>query len=186
MSQQFHKYPAKPKVPFTPARQEKFLELFRSDPNIGGRKWLCCEAVGICASTIDHHIRNDPAFAEAYEDARQAWIDEHLIGPALIRARDGVQEPIVGGQFKDEIVAHKRVFSDGLMTLMLRAKRREFRENGGDEGQQSAATSGVLVIPAAPGTVSDWSGQFAEMAKGGTGKPAEEKPAEGKPKKGGK
>ena len=58
----------KPMVPFTAARKEQYLELFRSHPDLGGRRALCAEAVGVSLSTIDYHTRHDPEFAQALED----------------------------------------------------------------------------------------------------------------------
>lgn len=166
----------KPMVPFTAERKQRYLELFRSHPELGGRKYLCAEAVGVSGSTIDYHVKHDPEFAQALEDARQAWIDEHLFSAALKRARDGVDRPIVGGKFKDQIVATERVYSDSLMLAMLRAHRAEFRDKDAADKQAAdklgtVGNGGVMIIPAAPSTIGDWQKQFGELAKGTHGSP---------------
>jgi len=161
----------KPMVPFTSDRKEQYLELFRTHPELGGRKYLCAEAVGVSGSTIDYHVKNDPEFAQALEDARQAWIDENLFAPALKRARDGVDRPILGGKFKDQIVASERVYSDSLMLAMLRAHRAEFRDKDVADKLGTVGNGGVMIIPAAPSTIRDWQEQFGELAKGTHGRP---------------
>ena len=164
----------KPMVPFTSDRKEQYLELFRTHPDLGGRKYLCAEAVGVSGSTIDYHVKNDPEFAQALEDARQAWIDEHLFSAALKRARDGVERPIIGGKFKDEIIAYEKVYSDSMMLAMLRAHKPEFKDKDGSGMSQSGSGGGVLIVPGAPATITDWQNQFGDLARGTVGRPTGE------------
>lgn len=158
------KMPRKPHVPFTLERKEQYLALFRSDPECGGRKYLCAERVGVSYTTVDDHLKRDPEFAIAFEGARQAWIDENLIGPALERAIKGTKKPLIGGQFRDQVVAHERVYSDSLMSMMLRAHRPEFKDK--DVALAQVGSAGVLIVPGAPETISEWQKQFGELAKG--------------------
>lgn len=164
----------KPMVPFTSERKEQYLELFRTHPDLGGRKYLCAEAVGVSGSTIDYHVKNDPEFAQALEDARQAWIDEHLFSAALKRARDGVERPILGGKFKDEIITYEKVYSDSMMLAMLRAHKPEFKDKDGSGMSQSGSGGGVLIVPGAPATINDWQNQFGDLARGTVGRPTGE------------
>ena len=163
----------KPQVPFTAERKQAYLEMFRYDPDLGGRKFLCAEAIGVSASTLDYHCKYDPEFAEMLEEARQAWIDENLYVPALRRARDGVTKPIIGGKFKDEVVTTVQEYSDSLMLAMLRAHKPEFKEKdptaGGGLG--STGSGGVMVVPMAPGNVAEWEDLFGKKAQGKTGAP---------------
>lgn len=166
----------KPVVPFSLERKQQYLELFRNHPDLKGCKALCAEAVGISMSCLYDHLKRDPEFAEAFEDAFQAFIDENLFIHAVKRARDGVERPIIGGKFKDEIVATERVYSDSLMLAMLRAHRPEFKDKGdgasGPGGSWgSIGQGGVMVIPSAPGSIGDWQAQFGELAKGQHGRP---------------
>lgn len=162
----------KPAVPFTLERKQEFLDFFRNHPDLGGRKNLCAEAVGVSVSTVEYHVKQDPEFAEAFEEARQAWIDENLFTPALKRARDGVEKPIIGGKFKDEIITTVREYSDSLTLALLRAHRPEFRDNSGKAaGLGSTGTGGVMIVPAAPLNMEEWQDLYGEMAKGQTGKP---------------
>lgn len=160
---------AKPPVMFTRARKIAYLETFRHDPDLGGRKGLCAEAAGVSASTVEFHLKNDSEFSEAFEECQEAWIDENVYTPALIRARDGVKEPIIGGKFKDEIITHVRKYSDGLSLAFLRAHKAEFRD-GGKNGAGSQR-GGVMIIPAAPSNGEEWTKTYGELAKGETGIP---------------
>lgn len=161
----------KPTVPFTAERKQQYIDLFRTHPDFGGRKYLCAEAVGVSGSTIDYHVKHDPEFAEALENARQAWIDEHIMTPALRRARDGVEKPILGGRFKDEIITYERVYSDSLMAMMLRAHRSEFKDGKDAATMGTTGSGGVLIVPGAPATINDWQNQFGDLARGTVGRP---------------
>ena len=59
-------------VPFTSDRKQQFLDLFRSHPDLKGCRGLCAEAVGVSITTVYDHLKRDPEFAEAFEDALQA------------------------------------------------------------------------------------------------------------------
>lgn len=158
----------KPHVFFTPELKEKFLELLRDDPDMSGSRPLCIAAIGINQNTFYDHMRLDAEFKAAVEEIEAEWIHKNLFQPAVRRARDGVRKPIIGGKFKDEIVAHEQVYSDSLMAMMLRAKMPEFREKDG--GAASGAVN-VLIVPSAPMTMADWQSQMGELAKGQEGRP---------------
>ena len=164
----------KPMVPFTSDRKQQFLDLFRSHPELKGCRALCAEAVGVSITTLYDHLKRDPEFAEAFEDALQAFIDENMFAPALKRARDGVERPIIGGKFKDEIVTYERVYSDSLMAMMLRAHRAEFKDGKDAANMTASGTGGVLIVPGAPATINDWQNQFGDLARGTVGRPTGE------------
>ena len=160
----------KPQVPFTAVRKAKYIDIFRNHELFGGRKYLCAEAIGVAASTIDYHCRYDPEFAEQLEESRQAWIDENLYLPALHRATHGVSKPIIGGKFKNEVVCHVQEYSDTLMLAMLRAHKPEFKDKGDSKsGLGATGGGGVMVVPTAPANASEWEDLFGEKARGTTG-----------------
>jgi AcrR family transcriptional regulator len=161
-------------VPFTSDRKQQFLDLFRSHPELKGCRALCAEAVGVSITTLYDHLKRDPEFAEAFEDALQAFIDENMFAPALKRARDGVERPIIGGKFKDEIITYERVYSDSLMAMMLRAHRAEFKDGKDAASMTASGTGGVLIVPGAPATIHDWQNQFGDLARGTVGRPTGE------------
>lgn len=164
----------KPMVPFTSDRKQQFLDLFRSHPDLKGCRGLCAEAVGVSITTLYDHLKRDPEFAEAFEDALQAFIDENMFAPALKRARDGVERPIIGGKFKDEIITYEKVYSDSLMAMMLRAHRAEFKDGKDAASMTASGTGGVLIVPGAPATINDWQNQFGDLARGTVGRPTGE------------
>jgi hypothetical protein len=69
----------------------------------------------------------DPGFREQCDEALYKY-NEWLVEAARKRAVDGYTEPVVGGRNRDEIVAHKPVFSDRLMELLLKRHIPEFRD----------------------------------------------------------
>jgi hypothetical protein len=149
--------------PFTAERKMKYVELLEAT----GLKYVSADAVGVDQATVREHAKVDPVFAQACETAQQIWIERNLITESVRRAMNGVDKPIIGGKFKDEIVATERVYSDGLMTVLLKALRPEFRD-GPAAVATAGVNAGVMVIPAAPATMGDWQAQFGQAAKGGT------------------
>lgn len=171
------KYYRKPPVEFTDERKKKFLEYYRDDPKFRGLKALSAEAVGVSLRTVDAHLAKDKVFCEEFYDAKEAWIDEVLYTEAVRRATEGTLKPIIGGKFKDQVVAHERVFSDSLMGMMLRSTRPEFRdkETGqfepGHPGRPGGSgNSGVMIVPSGPQTVGDWQKTVGHLAKGEHGR----------------
>lgn len=167
MSNPIKPMPRKPPVEFTHERKEAFIEAYRRT----GLVYLSAEAAGVSDWTVQDHRKKDPEFNQLCEQAKQRWVDEVLVREALRRAVTGIEEPIIGGKFRDEIVTHVRRYSDGLLSSMLRANRQEFRD-GQSEASQAAGSQPVMFIPqAAPATLDDWEARYGEDAKGQRGKP---------------
>lgn len=133
----------KPPVEFTPERKQKFLEHYRKN----GLQYLAAEAVGVAPETVTEHKRRDPVFKELCDAAKEAHTDE-LIASAMTRGVEGVTEPIIGGKDRNQIVAHKRVYSDRLLELLLKSRREEFRNN---VQVDASVSGGVLVVPGQSG-----------------------------------
>lgn len=172
MSKPMQKLTKKPPVDFTEERKIQYLHHLRQT----GLVWLSAEKVGVSPGTVNDHRKRDLEFDEACEVAKQMWIDEVLLSEAVRRATKGTSKPILGGKFKDEIVAYEQVYSDSLMAMLLRANRGEFKDKdlaGG--GAYSNAGAGVLIIPASPDGLSQWQEKFGELAKGTHGRPEGEK-----------
>lgn len=164
-SARFHTYgQRKPHVSFTRDLQQKFIELYRDSYQFGGRRALCCEQIGISLATFKKHIKDDPEFKEAFDEAHEAWFQAHIYAPALVRATDGILEPIIGGEFRDQVVGHKRIVSDGLMSMLLKRYDPGFRDK--DVGDTAQGHAGVLIVPSSPGTVTSWEGQLGSLARG--------------------
>lgn len=77
---------------------------------------------------VRNWMLSDPEFAEEVEFAKQRYVG-NLCRAAHQRAVEGWEVPIVGGQFRDEVVAHERRYSDRLLEVMLKRHDPNFREN---------------------------------------------------------
>lgn len=107
-----------------PEAQKLFLDVLE----ITGSVRAACDACGIMAvSTVEHHMNRDPDFEQRFEAAMQRHRDQ-LYAAAVQRAVHGYDVPIVGGPYKDEIVAYERKYSDSLLALLLKRHIPEFRE----------------------------------------------------------
>ncbi len=78
---------------------------------------LAARAAHISPMTAYFHRRNDPDFAEQWEEAQSHAIDL-ILGRAFQRALEGDCEPIY---YKEAIVGHVRKFDTHLQIAMLRA-----------------------------------------------------------------
>ena len=67
-----------------------------------------------------------PDFAAGVEAAMDRHRDA-IYCAAYSRAVHGYEKPIIGGPYKNEIVAHERVYSDTLAALLLKRHYQEFR-----------------------------------------------------------
>ena len=107
-----------------------------------GRVTDAAMVAGVSSSTVRNHLERDPEFAQAWEIARQEYAD-YVTGLIEERAFKGIEEPIIGGKFRDQVVAHKRVFSDSL--AMMHAKRyvEEYRER---QQLDVSVAGGVLAV----------------------------------------
>lgn len=112
--------------------------------------------VGVCVQCIKNHIKVDPEFAEAFEDAKARYRDR-VERVAELVAQEGVLEPIVGGKDKDRVVAHKRVYATNILAMQLKRSNPEYRD------QQTVdlnVRGGALIAPAGM-TPEAWAAQFA-------------------------
>lgn len=166
MSHRREHMPKRPPIEFTVARKQQYLEALRAN----GFKHMAADAVGVTDTTVQGHMREDKAFAEAVEHAQQMWIDDRLYRKAIELAVDGVENPIIGGQFRDEIVAHERQYSVPMLTALLKSLRPEFRDGPAGGAASGGRTAGVLMVPAAiPINADDWQKMYGQDAKGQTG-----------------
>lgn len=78
-------------------------------------------AAGITSSAVYSRRKRDADFEEAYQTALEDSVDI-LEREARRRAVDGVEEPIYQG---GQLVGTKTVYSDSLLALLLRGRRKE-------------------------------------------------------------
>lgn len=154
--------PRKPAVEFTIERKERFIEIYRKT----GLLARTAELVGVTLGTVNEHRKFDEVFAEAVDNARECWIDEVLVQNAIKRAVEGVQEPMIGGKDRDQIVAYKTNYSDALHLALLKSKRPEFKDKGTPVDSGEAKNAGVLVVTTSPVHIDHWETLYSNMSDG--------------------
>lgn len=107
-----------------PRGQEIFLEILE----ITGSVRSAMDAIGMpVVDTLKKELVQNQEFCERFDAAQERHRDS-LYAAAYQRAVHGVAVPVMGGQFKDRIVAYERKYSDSIMILMLKRHFPEFRE----------------------------------------------------------
>jgi hypothetical protein len=99
----------------TDANKNRLLDAIATTGNLK----RACEQTGISAANHYSWLKRDPAYAAAYEDAAMEAADL-LEAEAFRRGHDGVDEPIF---YQGEECGTVRKYSDGLLTLLLKARR---------------------------------------------------------------
>lgn len=95
----------------TPEAWAEFIRLFI----INARQDVACKATGIPRQTVYYRRKKDPAFDEAFQEAK-VISNGRLIDEAVRRAVDGVDKPIY---YQGEKVDTVREYSDSLLQFML-------------------------------------------------------------------
>lgn len=152
---------------FDDAAKSMSLEMFSKT----GRMSDAAMVAGVSASTIREHLSRDQEFSAAWEIAREQYCD-HVTALVEKRGFEGIEEPILGGKYKDEVVAHKRIYSDSL--AMMHAKRYvpEYREK---QQMDLTVTGGVLAVASSFGNTAnglkDWKREYGGDYEPGSIKP---------------
>jgi hypothetical protein len=153
------------RIKFDDDAKQVFLEAFARF----GRVMQAAQAAGVSYNTVYKHIENDPGFKEAFEEARQIYKD-HIREAVYELAINGVDEPIIGGEFKDEIVGYKKIMFPNLLAMEAKRVDPDYRENAGTV--QVNVQTGVVLLPPAPASEEDYISQL-EQAR--LNPPSEEK-----------
>lgn len=102
--------------------RDAFLHAFRETKMVTAASRL----IGIAPSTAYRERQRDEDFALAWHDVEEE-VTEALEAEAYRRAHDGVSRPMVS---MGEVVAHEQVYSDGLLTFLLKGRRPDrYRDN---------------------------------------------------------
>jgi hypothetical protein len=144
-----------------PEEWDKFFSTLSCRGNVTD----ACAASGISRTTIYAYERGE--FPAEWGDAeRKEWRDrEHdarrqagdrLEAEAFRRGVDGIDEPLIGrvGKDQDGIITTVRRYSDGLLTLLLKANRpdkykdRTATELTGKDGGPIKTEQKVIAVPA--------------------------------------
>lgn len=118
------------------------------------------QAAGVAHQTVRGHLELDPDFNEAYLEAKELY-KKRILDHARTLILDGVDEPIIGGQFKDEVVAYKKVYPTNLIAMEMRKVDPDYKER---QEIDLKAGGGVLVAPADK-SPEDWIREQEELNK---------------------
>ena len=129
-------------VRFNDRDKQTFLKHYAMHGRIGH----AAAAAGVTSRTIAAHRKADPEFDEACHLARDAW-KERVEMTAEKVAILGVDRPIMGGKYKDEIVAYEKVYDTKILAMELKRVNPEYREKSELSVNVNA---GVLAIPVLP------------------------------------
>ncbi len=126
-------------IKFDDKRKMAFLRIYSET----GQWMKACEAVEMSRCAVNRHRRNDPVFAVACEEAKQHFCGK-LEDEMFRRAVEGIEEPIMGGRHKDEVVATVRKYSD---PLLIKLSQRHIPEMNPDRNVKirSESTSNINV-----------------------------------------
>lgn len=132
----------------TPAARARFLEKLAES----GLVSIAAASIDMSRSSVYEWRNEDKEFARDWDDARESRWDR-LEQEAIRRAEEGVVKPIFQQGSK---VGTVREYSDGLMALVLKARRRRvYSDNERARGGEQQDNAGVLRVRGELGEA-DW------------------------------
>lgn len=117
------------------------------------------KSAGVTLGTVRTHIKTNPMFAEMVDEAKLLYRDR-IVETVVERAVNGIEEPIIGGMARDQIVAYKRVYSDRLLELEAKRVEHGYRDKGGVEINTGG---GVLVVNAGNLDEASWNEKYGSL-----------------------
>lgn len=108
---------------FDAERKAAFVLAFE---RCGGEISAAAAAVKVSRVTVYTHLKNDPEFAEAVEQA-EGRIDEMMMAQVKRLAIDGVEEPMFDKTGKQ--VGVRRKYSERVLLAWLKRRNREWRDH---------------------------------------------------------
>lgn len=151
-------------------QRDRFLESYAKT----GLIWVSARAAGVSEECIRRYKKeNIEGFADEFIAAQGIYRDT-LEAEIHRRAIDGWDEPVVGGKDRDKVVAHIHRYSDRLLEFHAKRHIPDYREKS---QLDVAVTGGVIAVPVAVKSDSDWEAEYSEAEQPKT-IDADEKPAE--------
>lgn len=135
----------------------RFCELYKENSLIS----KCAQTLGINTQTVYKAIKSNPIFAEMVEEAKAHYRDK-IVETVYKRAVEGVDEPIIGGMARDQIVAYKRNYSDRLLELEAKRVEHGYRDKGGVEINTGG---GVMVVNAGNLDERSWEEKYGAIVQ---------------------
>lgn len=124
---------------FDDDRKATFLQRFAEC----GRMYESAQAADISYATVSKHLKDDPEFAEAFGEAREAYKD--LVHRTAYKVGvEGYDEPMIGGKDKNEVVAHKRVYATNILAMEMRRVDPSYKERSEIDMNLNG---GVMLLP---------------------------------------
>jgi hypothetical protein len=117
------------------------------------------EAAGVSITTVRNYLKTNPMFEEMVTDAKMIYRDK-IVETIYERAITGIEEPIIGGVARDQVVAYKRVYSDRLLELEAKRIEHGYRDKGGVEINTGG---GVLVVQAGNMDEGSWEEKYGKL-----------------------
>lgn len=140
-------------IKFNDEAKARFLTVYAET----GRLTYAAECCMICGMTAREHLKNDPAFAAAFDEAKLMYGDR-LQQEIHRRGVEGWEEPVINFR-ENKIVDTIRKFSDRLLELNAKRFVPEYRDKL--EVDANIHQSGVLVVSSPDGiNVEDWANKF--------------------------
>ena len=125
-----------------------------------GRITDAASVAGVSITTVRSHLQKNPEFAQAWEIAREQYAD-HVTSLIEERAFTGIEEPIIGGRHRDEVVGHKRIYSDSLAVMHAKRYVEAYRER---QQLDLTVNGGVLAVassmPATAKGLKEWNALY--------------------------
>lgn len=133
------------RIKFDDEAKEIFLAAFAEH----GRKFDAALAAGVGTLTVSNHCKNDPDFAQAYDEAKAEYRDKFVAKAIGELAYEGI---LIERKIGDDVIETKRDYPIRLIELELKRIDSTFRDK-----QEVSLTGGggVLVVPAAM-TPAEW------------------------------
>lgn len=118
-----------------------------------GKVYESARAAGVSEETVRHYAKhNIEGFGDLYDEAKGLF-REKIESEIQRRAIEGVDEPIIGGKDRDEVVTYVKRYSDRLLELLAKRHIPEYR----DKQQLDVNVSGgVMIVPGRAMTQESW------------------------------
>jgi hypothetical protein len=114
-----------------------------------GRKWSAEQAAGVARSTVEHHLENDPEFADAFEDAIAKYST-----PKIIQIEKEAIEGHLDQHYHDgQLVRERRVYETRLREKFLERYEPEYHPKY--QVEHSGNVPGQVIIPGLA-ALTDW------------------------------
>ncbi len=139
------------RIKFDDEAKEIFLAAFAEH----GRKFDAAMAAGVGTLTVSNHCKNDPDFAQAYDEAKAEYRDKFVSKVIGQLAYEGV---LIERKIGKNVIETKRDYPIRLIELELKRVDPTYRDK---QEVNISGGGGVLVVPAAM-TPAEW---VADQAK---------------------